>query len=93
MINILLESSPDEIREIFEAFRPYLPLVDETIDELAPILDKVFGRMLQYIREQTKNTFNYYLEQGFSRQEAMLLTLNASAALQKTLENIKTNKK
>ena len=85
--------SIEEIREVIAEYKPYIPLVEEVINEAAPVLDKVFGRFIQYMREQTVASLMYYRSQGLSESDAMLLTINANIALAEAVKNIGNNKK
>lgn len=85
--------SPEDIREIIKVVDPYLTLVDEILDKAAPVLDKIFSRLSSYMREQNVKTIKYYESEGFTRAEALLLTINTSTSLVKALENTGKGKK
>jgi hypothetical protein len=88
-----IEYAPEDIREIINIVDPYLPLVDEILEKAGPILDKIFSRLTQYERENTVKSIKYYESEGFSRADAILLTINSNVALQKVLENTSAKRK
>jgi len=85
--------SPEEIEDLVEVGKEYIPAVEKAIDELAPILDKVFSRLSCYGREQNVKAMEFYLQNGFSREEGLLLIINSNVALQKMVDNMGKNKK
>jgi hypothetical protein len=87
-----MNPSVEEIREVIAEYKPFIPLVEEILDEAAPILDKVFGRLMQYMREQTMKSLQYYQSEGLSLHDAMLLTINGNIALADAVKNIGNNK-
>ncbi len=44
--------SPEQIEEIIAIGRTYIPIVEQAIDEMAPVLDKLVTRLATYAREQ-----------------------------------------
>lgn len=85
--------SSEEMEALVEIGKEYIPIVEKATDELAPILDKLFDQLSCYMREQNVKAMEYYLQNGFSRQEALLLIINAKSSLEKMTDNMGKNKK
>jgi hypothetical protein len=85
--------SPEEIGDLIEVAKEYVPVVEVAIDELAPVLDKMFSRLSCYMQQGNVEAMEFYLQNGFSREEALLLIINSSVALQKMADNMGKNKK
>lgn len=85
--------SPDQVKDIIKTIEPYLPLVDDILNKAAPVLDKIFSCLSNYMREQNATSIKYYVSQGMTREEAFLLTIKSNVALQKALDNIGKGKK
>ena len=83
-----MSSSIEDLREMIAEYKPYIPLVEEIVDEAAPVLEKVFGRFLQYMREQTMASISYYKAQGLSHRDAILLVINGNVALAEAVKNM-----
>ncbi len=81
--------SLQEIRDIMAFIEPYLTIVNLILDKGSPILDKIFSRFAQYMREENMKAIRYYESQELTIQDAILLTINSSLALQNALENMK----
>ena len=83
-----MDSSIEEIREMIDTYKPYIPLVEEIVDELVPVLDKICDRLLQYARKQTIESLKYYEAQALSHEDAMLLTISGNVALAEMVKNM-----
>jgi hypothetical protein len=73
--------------------KPYVPFVDEVMDEYGPTLGRVFDRLTQYMCENTVKSIRYYEGEVLDRKEAILLTINSNAALAEAIKNMGNNKK
>lgn len=85
--------TPEEIQEIIAIGRAYIPVIEQAIDEVAPVLDEIYSRLSIYMREQNVAAIKFYEENGMSHSEAILLCINANVALSKALENTRKNRK
>jgi hypothetical protein len=83
----------EQIEEMVAIGKAYIPVIEQAIDEAAPVLDKIFTRISYYMREQNVAAIQFYEENGMSHSEAILLVINSNAALQKALENTGKNRK
>jgi len=82
-----------EVELLLEMVDPYLPLVEKITDKLAPVLDKLVDRISKYNRQTNVDAFKFYLSQGMTREESLLLVINAQAAMEKAIQNISASKK
>ena len=80
-----------EIEMLLGEVDQYLPLVKKVTDKLAPVLDELAERISKYNRQSNVDAFKFYVDSGFTRSEALLLVINANAAMEKAMQNI--NKK
>ena len=85
--------SPGELALLLTTFDSYLPIIKVTIDKFAPELGEQLKRINQFHAETQIESFEFYLNKGFTREEAMMLVLNAKIALQDILKNSGGNKK
>lgn len=85
--------SEDQIKELMDVGRAFIPLIEQAIDEAAPVLDRIITRISNYMREQNVAAIKFYEDRGLSHAEAILLVINANVALSKALENIGKNRK
>lgn len=85
--------SPEQIQEIMDIGRAFIPVVEQVIDEAAPVLDKIYTRISNYMMEQNITAIKFYERKGMSHSEAILLVINANVALTKALENMSKNSK
>ncbi len=77
-----MEITPEIAREIIDTvLKPYVPMVDEVVAEIAPVLDRILSRSFQYMREQNVRSVKFYQAEGIDYKDAVLLTINANAAL------------
>jgi len=63
------------------------------IYKFAPVLGKILDSTGDYMKERTVKSFNFYLENGFSREEALMLVLNSRIALAEMMKEVKVAKK
>ena len=94
-----MKITKNEINEFIELIRvadDFMPLVELTLKKSELALSKL-GPMLVSFNEfcvnQNTSNFDLYLAKGFTRTEAMFLTLNAKVALQAALEKMNTKNK
>jgi len=85
--------TPEVIKAIMDEIDPYLPLVNEVADKLAPVISTLIERADKYLRAQRAEEFQYYLSKGFERKEALLLMINSKVALAEMITNIGSNNK
>lgn len=92
----ITEKEIKEFVEMIGVADDFMPLVELTLQKSELALSKL-GPMIKnfsgFCVNQTTNNFNQYLANGFTREEAMLLTLNARVALQDGLNRMNTQKK
>ena len=70
-----------------------LPKIDEAVRKVSPTLRNMYLDLAKFSREQNVEAFEYYIIKGFTREEALLLIIDSSAALEKAINNItKQNK-
>ncbi len=74
--------------EYLEIFKSTLPLLTDAGAELKPIIEQIN----KFRVETICNAFDMYLEHGFTREEAMLLTINSKAALSEAVNNLNSKK-
>lgn len=74
-----------------ESFRPLVNKALDVAESYGPELAALFDGLFDYSVQRNTDTFNQYCNNGFSREEAMLLTLNSNVALNDALN--KTNKR
>ena len=74
--------------EYLEIFRATIPLMKEVVTEVKPFMEK----LAEFKVEVTCASFDGYREHGFSREEALLLTINSEHALSTTLDKVQLNK-
>lgn len=86
-----------EIKALLEMAKLYRPVADEVIDmvieEYGPVLGKVVVALRDAQIEQTDRTIKAFTERGYTREESILLTINANQAMQEALKNAGNGKK
>lgn len=65
-----------EILQEAESFRPLAHMVIDAIVSFGPQFSTVFNAMALGLAKMNAAVFNYYIANGFSREEAMLLTID-----------------
>lgn len=89
----------EEVMEVIELLKDaseYKPLVKifiDVIESYGSEIRRLPDAFIAYSNEKTVESFQYFLNEGFSREEAMLLTIDAKASLQKIFKDIDKNKK
>lgn len=86
--------STEETKGIIEMIiKEYIPIAENSIEKMAPVLDKISKRIVHWLREQNVESFNFYLKNGFSRAEAMMFIFDAKISLQRYIDSIGKNGK
>ena len=86
----------EEVEGLIMLAKAYKPLIEKVADEVvgdyAPILGKVVDGLREYSIKSNTDSFKQYVENGFTREEALLLVINTRASLQEALSNVSGNK-
>jgi hypothetical protein len=81
-----------QIKELVSVATTLKPIISQSADELldayGPELGKIFSRLNNYLVEQTITMIRKYEAEGFTREEAILLTLNNKLALKEVIQNV-----
>lgn len=94
-----MKLSVEEIEEIIgyvQIAKQFAPIADdvvETVFAFSPALKRLADALLGWVRESTVSTFQFYLDKRFSREEAMMLTIDARVSFQVLAQNKSNNKK
>jgi len=99
-----LEDLTKQIQVGVALLETLLPVVEEIVDKTAPMAEEVIEKVIPFFRdqymkltvfgrEQNVEAFNYYIKNGFTREEALLLVIDSSVSLRKVVENMGKNKK
>ena len=92
----------DEISEILEfinqaeVFRPVVDKALDTIETFGPEFQKIadiFDNLRKYVVKGSIASFEEFQKAGFSREEAMLLTLDTKMAFIKIIQQNKNKEK
>ena len=87
----------DEIQLYLQLAKEMKPVVkealDTVLDEYAPLLGDIAERFRNHVVVSTDKTIKQFEELGYSRDEAMLLTLNSKLAVEESMRNLGKNKK
>ena len=78
----------NDIKEIFDDIDTYKSIFEIMIRESTVYFD----RFADYITDTKIKQIKRYEEAGFSREEAILLTIDSANSIIKALNNIKNNK-
>ena len=78
----------NDIKEIFDDIDTYKSIFEIMIRESTVYFD----RFADYITDTKIKQIKRYKEAGFSREEAILLTIDSANSIIKALNNIKNNK-
>jgi hypothetical protein len=76
-----------------ESFRPLVQKVLDIIESYGLEVARLFDGLTDYSVKRITKTFNMYRDNGFSREEAILLVLNSKVALLEALNNYNKAKK
>jgi hypothetical protein len=78
-----------EIIDSAEEHRPLVHAVMQIIDSYGPELEKYPKVLALFGADLTTEVFSRYLTNGFSREEALLLTINQRLSFKEALEKTK----
>lgn len=81
--------SPEEIVEITELVKKYLPVIKELGSELIPLTESFFD----YIVDLNLRMIARYEKAGLEHREAVMLVLSNRVALQDAVNNYNNQKK
>ena len=73
--------------EMSENFKPVVSSVVDTIQEHSKILKPLIDSLIDYTIESKIKTIEAFQNAGFTKQEAILLSIDQSATLSKALTN------
>lgn len=79
---------PEEILSMADEYKSVVKKVLKTLNSLGPDLTEFVEPIRHYIIKSQCNTFTQYTTYGFSREEALILTLGNKIALQDALNKI-----
>lgn len=87
-----MDFSMDEIKEVIELIESVSPVIAEIVDTVlksyGPELGKIGNAMVEWGRQSTVDTFNFYINNGFTRTEALMLVLNSKISLQSMMDGM-----
>ena len=84
-----------EIMNLMQEAEQYKPLVKQGIQILksyAKELDEPLKELQNYLRQSRVDSVKFYLNNDFTKEEAILMSMHDSVALKKIMDNYKTNK-
>ena len=84
-----------EIREYLELGKLFKPIISDSIDviqEYGPEIRKLFSGIVDGIVDMKIQAIKRYDSNGFSRTEAILLTIDSFSALSKLTDGLKDKK-
>jgi hypothetical protein len=82
-----------ELLEEAENFRPLVRKFIDTIKSYGPEIDEILDTFLRKARSSKVDDIRFYLNNGFSEEEAILLTLDTRIAIKESLEKASKNYK
>ena len=82
-----------EILDNAELFRPIIKKALDTIESFGPEMSRLPEKFREWVVVQNSRMFNDYLDQGFTRDEAMQLLLNVNAHVAQYVKNLDKNRK
>ena len=65
-----------ELLQEADSFKPLAQMAADAIVSFGPQFSTLFGAMALGLAKMNAAVFNYYIANGFSREEAMLLTID-----------------
>jgi len=77
-----------ELIALLERLAPHADKVAEAVLSYGPALKKVVEPFIDWRRRSVVEGFSYFLGQGMSREEALLLVLDERAAMMKAIAKI-----
>ena len=89
-----MSSTTDAILEVLSDVEEYRPLITKGIEALksfGPELDDLLRTMVFASADIKMAVIQHYVNNGFTKDEAILLVLDSGASLQKSLNNINNN--
>jgi hypothetical protein len=84
---------PEELREMIAIADLYIPIIEEALAKVGPVLGGLIEKIDRFFCETQTASFHFYVDKGFSREEAMLLVINAKVSLQEILREQRQIKK
>ncbi|MCK5615304.1 hypothetical protein KAR91_76275 [Candidatus Pacearchaeota archaeon] len=89
-----MSSTTDTILEILSDVEEYRPLINAGVKALksfGPEIDDLLRTMVFAAADIKMAVIQRYVDNGFTKEEAILLVLDSEASLQKSLNNINSN--
>lgn len=84
---------PTQLLELVQLAKTFKPIISETLDEVlddyGPELGKVVTRLRTFIVEETIASIEQYEYAGFSREQAIQLSLNTKLSLEDAIKRMK----
>lgn len=77
----------EELLETVEEFRPFVKAVVETVRSFGPELESLLCPMKDWLQKERIKAIKEYENAGFSREHAILLTIDSNIALEKMINN------
>jgi hypothetical protein len=84
-----------QIIELIDSAKEFKPIVTKGVAALMDLVREfapAFDALMRYRCDQKVLMFNIFCSEGFTREEALLLTINAEVALKESLKSV-VNKK
>ena len=87
----------EEIQAMLLMAKAYKPVVEEGVnillDEYGPLLGKIVNEVREHMVLSTDKSIKQFIDLKYTKDEAILLTLNSKLALEQALQNAGKNKK
>lgn len=86
----------EEIRGYLSLAKEFAPLADEVVDAIfayGPALERILNAVTDWHVQNVTQMFNKYKENGFLREEALILTLNSKLVLKELISTIRNSDK
>jgi hypothetical protein len=89
----------EEVTEFIELlkdageYKPLVKIMLDIIESYGSEFRRLPDAFIAYANEKQAETFHYFIDAGLTRQEALILTVDARAALSNIIKDFDKNKK